>query len=145
MGVLWPLLLAVLHLAGWGGPWLDLAALSALSAGWGLGLDRAVALSWGLGFLMDAASLGPLGPQAMGWSAAAAALAVEQRSSHRAEVLTLMLAAGLVSLWLGLVAGRGAALSAPGELVLRAGVTALAAPLLLWPLSASWAERKAGA
>lgn len=146
---LWIALLLLAHLAGWL-RWLDLPALALLALGWGASLDRAVPLAWGLGLMLDAASLGGLGPQALAWSGAAAALCVEQRATHRRELPTLMLAAGLVSLWLGAATGW---LGPPGfggtfgfsgiwRLLSLALPTALFAPVLLWPLRRDWARRR---
>lgn len=147
MSLLWGLLLAAVHLAGWVSPWLDLSALALVAIGWGLSLDRAAVLAWGLGFLMDGASLGPLGVQAMAWSSAASAMAVEQRATHRAETGTLIMAAALTALWLGAVSGlinpgRLLTPASIGALSLRAAATALAAPLVLWPVRRFWRPRQ---
>lgn len=135
-GLLASLALLAFHLAGWGPAWLDLPALALVSVGWGMGLEAAVSAAWILGLLLDASSLGPLGLQAAAWSAGAAALAVEQRASHRAETPTLMLAAALASAWLGLATALGRPELLPW--VLRAALTSLASPVLLWPLRRGW-------
>lgn len=139
--LLWALALVALHLAGWGGAWLDLPALALVSLGWGMRLEGAILASWGLGLFLDASSLGLLGVQALAWMAGAGALAVEQRSSHRAETPTLMLAALLSAAWLGLASSLGN--PEWGTFLARASVTGLAAPILLWPLRRAWVPRRA--
>ena len=147
MSLLGTCLLLVLHLTGWGRDWVDLSALALLCLGWGLSLDRAAVLAWGVGFLLDGASLGPLGVQAMAWTAAASALAVEQRASHRSEAATLMVAAALTALWLGLATGGlnpGQTLGGGGfwRLLPRVLGTGLLAPLILWPVRLAWHGRR---
>ena len=147
MSLLGTCLLLVLHLVGWGRGWVDLSALALVCLGWGLSLERAAVLAWGVGFLLDGASLGPLGVQAMAWTAAASALAVEQRAAHRSEAATMMVAAALAALWLGLATGclnPGQTLGGGGfwRLLLRVLGTGLLAPLLLWPVRRGWRARR---
>ena len=140
-GLVWALVFLTLHLAGWAHPWVDFSSLALVAVGWGMGLEAAALTAWALGLFLDAASLGPLGIQAAAWTAAAAALAVEQRAAHRAETPTLMLAVLLSALWLGLATSLGRPEILPW--ILRSCLSALAAPLLLWPLRRGWAPPKA--
>ena len=136
----WPVLLLLVHLAGWGGPWLDLPALALVALGWGGALGLAVPLAWGTGLLLDALSLGPLGPQALAWAAAVGALSVQQREARRAELPTLALACILVSLWLGVAtaAAGGFRAFSGGEWAIRALATGAIAPVLLAPVRRAW-------
>ena len=147
MSLLGTCLLLICHLIGWGRDWVDLSALALVCLGWGLSLERAAVLAWGVGFLLDAASIGPLGVQAMAWTAAVSALAVEQRVAHRSEAATMMVAAALAALWLGLVTGclnPGQTLGGDGLLRLLPRVlgTGLLAPMILWPVRSGWRGRR---
>lgn len=142
---LWASVLVLLHMTGWARSWLDLPALALIAVSWGAPRGRAVPRAWVLGLVLDSVSEGPLGLQAGLWALGAAALSVEQRAAHRAELPTLMLAAGLSSILLGLLTGW---LGVPGiwppgflpVLLGRGAAAAIAAPILL-----RWAWRGAPA